>query len=415
MNSNPKDTDTTWDFRTSNIKQYTHCYHNYPAIMIPQIANRLISLYGKKSKKLFDPYCGTGTSLVEANLNGIDAIGTDLNPLAKLISEAKTTVIELQILDLYLKEFNNFLFSLNFGIKKYNNIVTPNFKNIDFWFNKETKEKLSIIKDFIKNIKDERVNKFFKVAFSETVRESSLTRNSEFKLYRMPKKQREKFKPDVFSIINIKLARNRIGLKNYIEKKVKDTKTKIYDFDSSKTMGKIEENSIDIVVTSPPYGDSRTTVAYGQFSRLSNQWLDIEDANKIDNKLMGGKAKSIKKIGIKIIDETIEKISIKDEKRAKDVYSFYEDYSKSIANVASVVKRNGYACYVVGNRRVKNTTLPTNEITKSLFQEYGFKYKNTFIRNIPNKRMPSKNSPTNEVGKKATTMNNEYIVIMQKQ
>lgn len=46
-------------------------------MMIPQIAGRLIDTYGKKTDTLFDPYCGTGTSLVEANLKGINAIGTD--------------------------------------------------------------------------------------------------------------------------------------------------------------------------------------------------------------------------------------------------------------------------------------------------------------------------------------------------
>lgn len=406
--------DITWDFATADTKEYTHCYHNYPAMMIPQIARRLINQYGKNSKTLFDPYCGTGTSLVEANLKGINAFGTDLNPMARLIAEAKTTVIELQVLDLYLKEFNDFLFSLMFGINKLN-IIMPDFKNIDFWFKKKTKEKLAIIKSFITNIKDEGVKKFFLVAFSETVRESSLTRNSEFKLYRMSEKQRGKFNPDVYGIINSKLARNRAGLKQYIEQKKNNSETVIYDFDSSEHTNKIENESIDIVVTSPPYGDSRTTVAYGQFSRLSNQWLDIEDASQIDNQLMGGKAKEIKKTGIVIIDRTVDKIADKDEKRAKEIYSFYEDYSKSIANVSKVIKKNGYACYVVGNRRVKDTTLPTDKITKNLFQEYGFNYKNTFIRNIPNKRMPSKNSPTNETGKKATTMNNEYIVVMQKQ
>lgn len=409
MGSAKKYIDTIWDFKTANTKEYTHCYHNYPAMMIPQIANRLIDLYGKKAKTLFDPYCGTGTSLVVARLKGINACGTDLNPLARLIAEAKTTIIELQILDLYLKEFNDFLFLLNFGIEK-TNIVTPNFKNIDFWFTKEVKVKLANIKQFINNVKDERVKKFLSVAFSETVRESSLTRNSEFKLYRMSEKQRENFNPDVYRIINSKLARNRAGLISFLENtKNINVKTDIYEFNSSEHINMIEEESIDIVVTSPPYGDSRTTVAYGQFSRLSNQWLDLENASQIDNQLMGGKPKNIKKTGIAVIDRTVEKVANKDEKRARDVYSFYKDYSKSIANVSKVIKRNGYACYVVGNRRVKDTTLPTDEITKCLFQEYGFKYQNTFIRNISNKRMPSKNSPTNE------TMNVEYIVIMQKQ
>jgi len=112
----------------------------------------------------------------------------------------------------------------------------------------------------------------------------------------MSEKQREKFNPDVFGIINVKLARNRIGLKDYIERKITKTKTTIYDFDSSKSVEKIDKDSIDIIVTSPPYGDSRTTVAYGQFSRLSNQWLDFENASQVDNQLMGGQAKSIKKL-----------------------------------------------------------------------------------------------------------------------
>ncbi|MBT5399504.1 DNA methyltransferase [bacterium] len=409
-----KHIDNTWDFRTANTKEYTHCYHNYPAMMIPQIASRLITEYGRGAKTLFDPYCGTGTSLVEANINGIDAYGTDLNPMAQLIAKAKTSKIELQILDLYLKEFNDYLFALNFGIKKLN-IIVPTFKNIDFWFKEETKNTLAIIKQFIDNIKDKKVQRFFLVAFSETIRESSLTRNSEFKLYRMSEKQRENFNPDVFGMINLKLVRNRIGLKNYIKKNQNSVNAHIYNFNSSENMNEIQKKSIDIVVTSPPYGDSRTTVAYGQFSRLSNQWLGVEDASQIDNQLMGGRTKTIKETGIDIIDKTIEIINKKDSKRAKEVYSFYSDYSKSIANVSTVIKHNGYACYVVGNRRVKDTTLPTDEITKCLFEKYGFKYKNTFIRNIPNKRMPSKNSPTNKIGKTATTMNNEYIVIMQKQ
>ncbi len=232
--------DTTWDFKAADTKKYTHCYHNYPAMMIPQIANRLISLYGKSAKTLFDPYCGTGTSLVEAGLNGIDAIGTDLNPMARLIAEAKTIIIELQTLDLYLKEFNNFCFSLSFDITRSNNLTTIDidFKNIDFWFKKDTKEKLATIKYFINNIKDERIKKFFLVAFSETVRESSLTRNSEFKLYRMSEKQRKTFNPDVFRIINNKLARNRMGLKNFIE----ETKTNIYDLVHLKPLKKYSKN-----------------------------------------------------------------------------------------------------------------------------------------------------------------------------
>jgi DNA modification methylase len=69
INRENKVLDESWDFRKSNTKEFTHCFHQYPAMMIPQVARRIIDNYGHKSKILFDPYCGTGTSLVEANLN----------------------------------------------------------------------------------------------------------------------------------------------------------------------------------------------------------------------------------------------------------------------------------------------------------------------------------------------------------
>ena len=91
--------DQDWDFVGVNTREYTHCVHDYPAKMIPQISRRLIRKYGKKGSMLFDPYCGSGTSLVEARLNSMDAVGTDLNPLARLIAEVKTRDYNLDMLE----------------------------------------------------------------------------------------------------------------------------------------------------------------------------------------------------------------------------------------------------------------------------------------------------------------------------
>ncbi len=79
-----------WTFNGSSTRDYTHIYHDYPARMIPQVARKLIQLYGKTASTLFDPYCGTGSSLVEGMIEGLDVYGTDINPLATLIAEAKT-------------------------------------------------------------------------------------------------------------------------------------------------------------------------------------------------------------------------------------------------------------------------------------------------------------------------------------
>ncbi len=167
-----KHRDISWDFVRADTKTFTHCFHNYPAMMIPQIAEKLIEEFGKNASLLFDPYCGTGTSLVEANIKGINAVGTDLNPLARLIAKAKTTILDFKLLNDYLSRFEQLDFSLLFGIDP-STIQYNRFPNIDYWFDKKIQEKLAIIKNFIEKIENDSIKNFFLVAFSETVRESS--------------------------------------------------------------------------------------------------------------------------------------------------------------------------------------------------------------------------------------------------
>ena len=102
------------------------------------------------------------------------------------------------------------------------------------------------------------------------VREVSYTRNGEFKLYRLPADKLKGFNPDVFGTFSKKLNRNRKGLAAFLEKRksvevsVSSANTVEGELPMPRPLG-----GYDIVITSPPYGDSHTTVAYGQFSRLA--------------------------------------------------------------------------------------------------------------------------------------------------
>lgn len=406
----------SWDYKNANTKEFTHCFHTYPAMMIPQVARRILENYGKGAKLLFDPFCGTGTSLVEANLTRINAIGTDINPLARLIAKAKTTRINIQTLDLYLDNFSEYLFKLNFQQNNYDKVIIPKIKNLDFWFSKSVQHQLGLILHYIEGINDAKIRNFFKVAFSETVRESSFIKPGEFKLVRA-KNFENKNNIDVFSLITSKLRRNRKGLIDYQTVCPNNIQTSIYDFNTVENIPSeiLKPSSVDIVLTSPPYGDSKTTVAYGQYSRLANEWLGFTEANQIDNKLLGGKRKSLLKVfNSNTLNDIIKTLEQQDKQRSLDVISFYIDYEKSIINISSIIKEKGFVCYVVGNRTVKGVTIPTDEITVEFFQKQGFALVETIVRNIPNKRMPLKNSPSNIAGETAPTMKNEYIVICQK-
>ena len=202
----------SWDFKTANTKEYTHSYHAYPAMMIPQIARRLIDEYSTTDTKLiFDPYCGSGTTLVEAKLRGINAIGTDLNPLARLLSRTKSQLFDLEL----LRQARSFFITKLFMEYQANvNVELPDVSNIDYWFSQNVVHKLAFIKDLIFNQIDTSLQDFFLVPFSETVREASYTRNGEFKLFRMEQRKIDIFNANPFEIFIKKVERN---LKGYIE------------------------------------------------------------------------------------------------------------------------------------------------------------------------------------------------------
>ena len=415
MNSNNlKYKDESWDFRTADTKEYTHCFHTYPAMMIPQIARRLLNSYGVEGEWLLDPYCGTGTSLVEASLFGIHSVGCDINPLVRLIATAKITPIPLGTLDSELRKLNDTLFQIDFGVDKLPNAPIPKIPNLEYWFSAEVIKYLAYLLTRINAVEEQAVQRFIMVAFSETVREVSFTRTSGFKLHRMPADKLENFDPDVFGIFRKKLNRNRQGLAAYLEKR-RDVETSICN--TNTVNGELPMprpiGGYNLVLTSPPYGDSHTTVAYGQFSRLSAEWIGLPNARKVDKLAMGGH-RSGKIPAESPVSSAIEKIRSVDEKRAYEVTAFYVDLESSINSVVKTLAPRSTICYVVGNRRVKDIILPTDEFVVSTFAKHGFSHKETIVRNIPNKRMPKKNSPSNIAGQTSTTMHEEYIVICQR-
>ena len=405
--------DYSWDYRGEKTKSYTHGIHTYPAMFIPQVGRRLIETYSKEGDTICDIFCGSGSALVESKLLGRNAYGIDLNPLAIFLAKAKTTPINPQ------KLTKEYVALLNRVEKiKDNQVKRPDFKNIDFWFKESVIIKLAKLKKAIKEIKDGTIRDFLMVAFSETVRYSSNAKTREFKLVRIKAERLERHAPDVFGIFRKNAEKNITGMTDFY-KDAKKTWVKIIYSDSSKDNG-IKANSVDCIITSPPYGDSRTTVAYGQFSRLSSQWINMfdnpNDASGVDNSLLGGKAtKNLSHtLPSDYLKESLEKIKKQDELRAKDVLSFFIGLNNCLKQSHKILKTKKYFCLVVGNRLVKQVRIPTDFIIAELAEKIGFTCEDIIVRNIPVKRMPIKNSPTNIVGALEETMNKESIVVLRK-
>lgn len=405
--------DNRWTFREADTKEYTHSYHAYPAMMIPQVARTLINEYSPKGKVelLFDPYCGSGTSLVEASIAGINSIGTDLNPLARIMSVVKTTHYDVPTIASQCAELDLHFANYHEGLVE--NKDFSRISNYLFWYSEDVLIKLSYIEELIRDYTDN--NDFFRLILAEIVRECSYTRNGEFKRFRMSEDKIKTYNPDPFALFKKKYNRNLQGLIAFNSVN-HNPSVRVCDFNTSIVVpGEIiKKGDVDIVITSPPYGDSRTTVAYGQFSRWANEWFGFSNAKNLDNELMGGGRCKEMTFSSNELSDVLAGIKSLDEKRYWEVVSFLNDYWSSIKNVAETIRLGGRICYVVGDRRVKGIQIPLDYFTAEMFEKCGFEHINTIVREIPNKRMPSLTSPTNVAGNHVQTMSNEFIVIMEK-
>jgi len=417
MEQSPLEDFEDWDFVDADTQYMTHGLHPYPARMIPQIARRLIKKYSEEGNIVLDPFCGSGTVLVEAKLANRNSIGVDINPFALLLSRVKTTPLN----PLELKKVAARLFeSISNDIVKGIEVEKPQFFNIDFWFKPYVIRDLAIIKRNILKLEPD-LRDFFLVSFALTVRKSSNTRNSEFKLFRLPPDKLKAHKPNVYRIFEQVVKNSIEKMKLFYEAcKNKQTYTLLLECDAKRMS--IPSSKVDLIVTSPPYGDSKTTVAYGQFSRLASQWIGFDEKRIriVDKESLGGKPQTTLKFESPTLEKVIKKIKEIGSKerrrkgREREVISFYNDLFDSLVEMCRVLKDNGHACIVIGNRTVCSVQVPTDKIIQEMCNSMDFVYVKTIHRSIPYKTMPIEVSPSNVPGEKERTMTRENIIILKK-
>jgi len=99
----------------SNPNTYTHSFFKYPCRFIPEIPRWAIQkfLTGVQNGSVFDPFAGSGTTLLESVINDFEAYGTEIDNIAKLIIKVKTTPFTKDKLDEIANEFNRIITNID--------------------------------------------------------------------------------------------------------------------------------------------------------------------------------------------------------------------------------------------------------------------------------------------------------------
>lgn len=421
-----------WSFSGRAERKFSHGFLQYPAMMVPQMQGEIIDLVRATSpeiRKIWDPFVGAGTSLGEAMLRGLDFAGNDINPLAVLVSKTKrgplhTKALENKTLVLYTRIDSDR--ATKFEI---------DFPGRDKWFEPDAIIALSRIRRAIIAEPALWARRFFWVAMAECVRLTSNSRTSTYKLHirkkNIPSQVRESVLQVFKRILDKNLAyslafKEHLDQLGYLTRGFYNGATQIELADSTKLKpGFLQDLPVDFVITSPPYGDNRTTVPYGQYSYLPLNWIELRDIDKnadpsiikntntLDALSLGGSNESYqaKAAHLSAIYPEFCRVYRVLEKKPLDaqrkVASFVYDLDTCIDPILSRLNSGGFMAWTLGNRTVANVGIPLDTIFEQMMTTRGIELVRNFDRVIPSKRMASKNNIS-------STMKRESIIIARK-
>ena len=329
----------------------THNFHTYPAKFIPQIPRSTILQLTKEGDTILDPFCGCGTTLVEAKLLNRNAIGVDLNPIAVLVSRAKTNKL--------MKEDINLISSLLNEIKKdisnyYNNknvrinYEIPEFNNRDHWFQKNVLHELGIIKAHILKIEKPELRDFLFTAMSSII--VTVSNQESDTRFAAINKQIKPFR--TFFEFKKKLDDMNVRILQFSEK-AHDTDIKVFEGDT-RNMFFLKDNSVDHIVTSPPYAN---TYDYYLYHKFRMYWLDYNVKKVQDNEIGSRNRHSSKK---------------------EDIDTFEKELYLCLKEMSRVLKTNKYTVMVIGDSVIRGKLISANKLIKKLALKTNFE----FIREI---------------------------------
>jgi len=288
--------DIEWELSFDWVKEsertkHVHRLHPYKGKFIPQLVEYFLDehtdelkkeVYFKKGDIVIDPFCGSGTTLIQANELGIHSVGVDISPFNAFISNVKLIKVDfenlekeieeiLKNLDEFVKEknyisfeeelneklveFNNKFFpSPEFKIKvrnkeidekeygeekekefltiyetllkKYNITLTNNGNSfLDKWYIKSIREEIDFVFDLIKKIEDEDVKKIVALILSRTIRSCRATTHSDLATLKEPQLT------PYYCKKHAKICKPLFSLKGWFSRYAKDTVKRFKEFD----------------------------------------------------------------------------------------------------------------------------------------------------------------------------------------
>jgi len=362
----------------------THGLHRFPGKFIPNLPRYLIRevLPPDTRRLIFDPFCGSGTTPVEAALEGRPFLGTDIDALSILIASAKTSPLSEGDLDEIERAWQFHDYEL------YAPELIPKIENLEHWFSDVATRQLASIKQRCISFPAHQ-RRFCLVVMSSIIRRVSNADDQTQKTY--VSGTLKKRPPEPKAIFPVFLQRAVQGMREYASLLPRAPQGEIVQADSRLFRPTCP---IDDVVTSPPYIDS---IDYMYNQMLEYFWLmtelglaDHDDYRRLRRVPMGFRRDSSSAHALPealgdqraVFEETVSTIGERSVKEGDAVRAFFADYLAHLRNVHGFQRTGGRYVCVVGNSLIRDVIVPTVEFLVALHQATGYRLIDRFSYEI---------------------------------
>jgi site-specific DNA-methyltransferase (cytosine-N4-specific) len=368
-----------FDFNGVDTSYLTHSLHPYPAKFPPQLPKTILKQFSKKGETVLDPFCGSGTTLVEARLQGINAVGVDVNNLFCLLSKVKLTPLktnEVNIVSNFVKIISNE--SFKWKMENKSKVKVKEFEGLKHWFQLNVAEEITFILSEIEKLNDNDVKDFLKIVLSSIIVRVS-NQESDVRFASINKNIEDCYTFDLFVDRTKECCKKIIEYSNLLKYQ---TKVKIYNADS-RNLSFIEPQSIDIIITSPPYAN---TYDYYLYHKFRQRWLGL-DVHFAQYNEIGSRR---------------EYSSLKENSK-----KWKDDLIKCFIEMNRVLKNKGMAFIIIGDSVIKKELIKIDETIKSFAHPIGF-----VIRDIISSDLANHSKIFNPTF--AQKSKKEHLIILQK-
>jgi excisionase family DNA binding protein len=354
-----------WDFSGATTGYLTHAIHPYPAKFIPQIPNALIQELSSVGETVGDIFCGSGTTLVEALVLKRHAVGIDANPLACLISRAKTSGISAEqaaSLEDTAKRADELGTSLSasgeaslFPAEEFKSSAwRPAADYLSFWFDSLVIEELAECLALSKQFADEGLRDLALTAFSSIVVTVS-NQDSDTRYVRRKKAIRpgEVFLRYARALRQI--TRACLELADVIEPRFQRAIV------AADLLNEPSTPTLDLVVCSPPYPNAYSYHLYHQTRMV---WLEMDQPG-------------FKKAEI----GSHRKYSSK-SKHGATPETFRQEFAAILKWLGGKLRKGRYACFVVGDSTIKGERIDNASLIAQAGAQAAFREVARLSRNL---------------------------------